>query len=274
MEFPSLSASQLTEADFNKLQAIIEEYQHLKQNLLQANAVIRQYFSVVEKWQNDVKESRTTDRKRITVLLGDKMTLSRQVEQLEAERQAANQLLAEKCKELEAFGQLRQQQQQQQQVVLGSPAGDMIPRQTYKAVERQLSELLAHNLQYKDMEQNYIEEIQCLKANQTAMQTLQGDLDRQREANRKMFEDLNNAREQNQVLIQQAEIFHKDFLQERDARQRMAGEREQLLAEINELRTRIPGCHIPKRFTCPACYTPFPTQDRLGEHLQNCSSSM
>lgn len=256
-EFPSLSSAQLTEEDLHKLQTIVAEHQQLRENLVKANAVIKTYFGAVEKWQTDVQQSKEADRRSLVAL------------------QEHNQRLQQQLKE--AGGGV-----------------ETVPRETYKNVERQCSQLLAENLQFKDMEQQFKDEIHCLRVNQASTEELvrmgQLDLQAERAACGRLEGDLRQAREENEVLVQQAEIYKKDFLAERDARQRMAGEKEAVLQELNRLRMMLSAtpqqqqqtgggvgvgsaaaghCGLV-RFMCPNCYSVFSSQQSLSQHLPQC----
>lgn len=281
-EFPSLSNAQLTEEDFNKLHLIIAEHQQLKENLLKANNVIRQYFGAVEKWQSDVKQAKEEDRRNIQHLTENNQKLSNEIRRLQSalnDRPAQSQdvqMAADVDALKRELDQLREEMK------------DVVPRQTYKNVERQCSQLLAENLQFKDMERQYVDTINCLQVNQASTEELvrlgQADLSAQRASTHQLIQELNNVKEENQVLIQQAEIYQKDFIQERDARQRMAGEKDEVIAELNRLRAMLPQTQMSGmptmgsanqcglvRYTCPNCYYQFNSQQQLNLHLPQCS---
>lgn len=255
------------------------EHQQLRDNLVKANAVIKSYFTAVEKWQNDVQVSRDTDHRNSTLLMQHNQKLQQQVHRLQDELEEA----AAKNKRPVAAAASAVDQSE-----------TMVSRATYKAVERQCSQLLAENLQFKDMEQQYVDTINCLKVNQASTEELvrmgQQDVSAERAGNRKLMGDLNAVREENQVLVQQAEIYKKDFIAERDARQRMAGEKEEVLTELNRLRMMLqagqPGtaqqqmqmqlqqqqqghCGLV-RYTCPSCYSQFGNQQMLSQHMPQC----
>lgn len=140
-----MSASNLTEEDLAKLQTTVAEHQQLRENLVKANAVIKTYFKSVEKWQNDVKQSKEADRQSLTLALANNQRLQQDLQRVQRE-------LEEEV--------ARKGPNSNNTLV---PTEDMVPRQTYKQVERQCSQLLAENLQFKDMEQQYQDEINCLK---------------------------------------------------------------------------------------------------------------
>lgn len=107
--------------------------------------MIKTYFKSVEKWQNDVKQSKEADRQSLTLALANNQRLQQDLQRVQRE-------LEEEV--------ARKGQNSNNTLV---PTEDMVPRQTYKQVERQCSQLLAENLQFKDMEQQYRDEINCLK---------------------------------------------------------------------------------------------------------------
>lgn len=299
-EFPSLSNANLTEEDLNKLQTIVAEHQQLRENLVKANGVIKTYFSAVERWQNDVKQSKETDRKNISLLMESNQKMQQELRRMqeELEEEKNNKSLARSTSDVamatavsHEIGTLKQELERARDATK-----DMVPRQQYKNVERQCSQLLAENLQFKDMEQQYIDTINCLKVNHASTEELvrmgQMDLNAEREANQKLAREVNQLREENQVLIQQAEIYKKDFEAERDARQQMAGQKDEVLSELNRLRMMLVQAsngqpsqmmmgHQPSppppahqfglvRYTCSSCYCIFSSQQQLSQHLPQC----
>lgn len=291
-EFPSLSNANLTENDLSKLQTMVAEHQQLRENLVKANAVIKTYFTAVEKWQNDVKRSKETDRRNLSLLQDNNQKLHKEVSRLQEQLDEAEkghgahntdvQMTTVVSAELEA---VRQELAHSKET-----AKDMVSRQTYKNVERQCSQLLAENLQFKDMEQQYIDTINCLKVNHASTEELvrmgQMDLNAERAASQKLMDQLGEVREQNQVLIQQAEIYQKDFIAERDSRQRMAGEKDEVVQELNRLRMLLTSQGVQAqaalqppqsqsrcglvRYMCPSCYTVFSSQQLLSQHMPQC----
>lgn len=230
----------------------------------------------MEKWQNDVKQSKEADRKNINKLTESNEKLQEDLQRVQRELDDAKRNSTTTVQDI--------------------PIGDMVPRHAYKTVERQCSQLLAENLQFKDMEQQYIDTINCLKVNHASTEELvrmgQVDLNAQRAENHALVTELGHVKEENQVLIQQAEIYQKDFIAERDARQRMAGEKDEVLVELNRLRMMLTatsnsngmmmgssnslnnsgqqiGCGLV-RYTCPSCYAQFSNQQALSSHLPLC----
>lgn len=317
-EFPSLSNANLTEQDLNKLQLVVAEHKQLRENLVKANAVIKTYFTAVEKWQNDVKQSKEADRRNITMLMENNQKLQRDLHRVQdeldevksANSKAVSSGSSASLNDVQMASQLSEELSSLKLELAKTKESTrgMVPHGTFKNIERQCSQLLAENLQIKDMEQQYIDQINCLKVNHASTEELirmgQMDLNAERAASNKTRDDLNQVKEENQVLIQQAEIYKKDFIAERDARQRMAGEKDELLTELNRLRMMLQAPAHPQmqmqqpqmqmqmqhpqqqqqphpqvmgnhfglvRHTCPNCYAQFTSQQLLSQHLPQCS---
>lgn len=247
----------------------------------------------MEKWQNDVKRAKEEDQRTIALLTANNQKLQQELRQLEeGQQQQQKGTTHAKQPPVEVLNQEQELQALKQELLQSKEAAkEMVTKQTFKQVERQCSQLLAENLQFKDMEQQYIDTINCLKVNHASTEELvrmgQVDLNAERAANHKLMGEFNSVKEENQVLIQQAEIYQKDFIAERDARQRMAGEKDEVITELNRLRMMLQampqqqqqqqqpqhanaGHYGLVRYTCPGCYAQFNSQQVLGQHLTQC----
>ncbi|XP_052895094.1 NF-kappa-B essential modulator [Anopheles moucheti] len=118
-----------------------------------------------------------------------------------------------------------------------------------KQLERRLSMEVAKNLEFEDMRNVYVDEINCLKANVKAAEQIYAAT---RVETQKLFDDIKSRddnieqlrneisvlQERVQMLTVQSDIFQKDFEAERTAREELAGEKSRILSEFEVLQRR------------------------------------
>uniref|UniRef100_A0A336LTB5 CSON000146 protein n=1 Tax=Culicoides sonorensis TaxID=179676 RepID=A0A336LTB5_CULSO len=118
-----------------------------------------------------------------------------------------------------------------------------------KELNRKTSDLLAQNLEFEDMKKVYKDELDCLKVNLTAAEELHKEmrntistLNTSNTENCKRVEDVSKklkvVQDENDLLKAQVEIYHKDFLMEREAREKLATEKDNILSELQLLKMR------------------------------------
>ncbi|XP_050074497.1 NF-kappa-B essential modulator [Anopheles maculipalpis] len=118
-----------------------------------------------------------------------------------------------------------------------------------KAIERRLSVEVAKNLEFEDMRNVYVDEINCLKANVKAAeqiyaaalvekQQLFDDIKSRDDTIMKLRDELATLQERVQMLTVQSDIFQKDFEAERTAREELAGEKSRILSEFEVVQRR------------------------------------
>lgn len=118
-----------------------------------------------------------------------------------------------------------------------------------KNFERQLSEIVAENLELKDLQQQYIDEINCLKVNLVAAEELhvknQDDIkflkasdEEKSEMFSKFDEERKALRVDLDVLRQQLDIYCRDFKIEQESRENLANEKDQLLSDLRDLQKK------------------------------------
>ncbi|XP_059609260.1 NF-kappa-B essential modulator [Phlebotomus argentipes] len=95
-EFPSMKGQNIASQDLSKLENFYCEHNQLKENLLNSNRCLRQYFALAEKWQNEIREFKRQQDVYQTHVVGENERLRGVVEQLEAR-------LREKNAELDAI---------------------------------------------------------------------------------------------------------------------------------------------------------------------------
>uniref|UniRef100_A0A182WKR7 CCHC NOA-type domain-containing protein n=1 Tax=Anopheles minimus TaxID=112268 RepID=A0A182WKR7_9DIPT len=128
-----------------------------------------------------------------------------------------------------------------------------VPEETHKRelkqLERKLSAEVAKNLEFEDMRNVYVDEINCLKANVNAaeqvyassrleMQKLFDDIKLRDDTIMQLRGEITQLQERVQMLTVQSDIFQKDFEAERTAREELAGEKSRILGEFEILQRR------------------------------------
>lgn len=118
-----------------------------------------------------------------------------------------------------------------------------------KALQREMSVVVARNLEFDDMKNVYVDEINCMKVNLAAAEELHAknrtELARQaREIEGKdvslaeNIRELKTLAEQVDVLQAQLDIYKVDFEAERSARGELASEKDRILADLKLLQKR------------------------------------
>uniref|UniRef100_A0A6B2EFC9 Putative rho-associated coiled-coil n=1 Tax=Phlebotomus kandelakii TaxID=1109342 RepID=A0A6B2EFC9_9DIPT len=95
-EFPSMKGQNIASQDLSKLENFYCEHNQLKENLLNSNRCLRQYFALAEKWQNEIRDFKRQQDVYQTHVVGENERLRGVVEQME-------QRLVEKNAEMEAL---------------------------------------------------------------------------------------------------------------------------------------------------------------------------
>lgn len=133
------------------------------------------------------------------------------------------------------------------------PSGNFISKEEHDKIVRelnqQLSQVTAENLEFVDMKKVYKDELTCIKVNMTSAEELQKQLqatvttlrasafEHSKRAEQYAME-LKNAKEQIELLSAQVEVYRTDFEQEREARQKLAAEKDNLSTDLKLLQTR------------------------------------
>lgn len=167
-----------------------------------------------------------------------------------------------------------------------------------KVLQREMSVVVARNLEFDDMKNVFVDEINCLKVNLTAAEELhakhRAELARQaREIETKdvslaeNIRELKTLAEQVDVLSAQLDIYKVDFEAERSARGELASEKDRILADLKLLQkrnqqlieevqngrvaqenaTKAANEALDKRVTDPPAETPGPS--RVGASAAN-----
>uniref|UniRef100_A0A1A9V210 CCHC NOA-type domain-containing protein n=1 Tax=Glossina austeni TaxID=7395 RepID=A0A1A9V210_GLOAU len=274
-QFPSISM-QASAEDIVKLQNLLTEHTQLQSTLTKFTNTLQQYHRSTlqfkeERQKNEKRYSEQLQecQKQIQQLQEENNRLNKdigtqldQIKALDIVRQKDREEMIQSISEKSALIEnMRVQIEKLEQSQLASfdvlPAsllntrksssdGIYIKRDEHQKViknlERQLSELLAKNLDFKDMEKQYIDELNCLKVNLTAAEELIRqshteihELKASNLAKQQRIEDLN----QRITLLEQSNQVHRhDFELERQSREKAVGEKQQTLKDLRILQKR------------------------------------
>ncbi|KAL9917964.1 NF-kappa-B essential modulator kenny isoform 1-T8 [Glossina fuscipes fuscipes] len=274
-QFPSISM-QASAEDIVKLQNLLTEHTQLQTTLTKFTNTLQQYHRSTlqfkeERQKNEKRYSEQLQecQKQIQQLQDENTRLNKdigtQLDQIKAldivrqkDREEMIQSISEKSALIENMrAQIEKLEQSQlasfdvlpaSLLKTGKSSSDEIyirreeHQKVVKNLETQLSELLAKNLDFKDMEKQYIDELNCLKVNLAAAEELirqsraeihelkTSNLDKQHR-----IEDLN----QRITLLEQSNQVHRhDFEIERQSREKAVGEKQQMLKDLRILQKR------------------------------------
>uniref|UniRef100_A0A1A9ZAR8 CCHC NOA-type domain-containing protein n=1 Tax=Glossina pallidipes TaxID=7398 RepID=A0A1A9ZAR8_GLOPL len=274
-QFPSISM-QASAEDIVKLQNLLTEHTQLQSTLTKFTNTLQQYHRSTlqfkdERQKNEKRYSEQLQecQKQIQQLQEENTRLNKdigtqldQIKALDMVRQKDREEMIQSISEKSALIEnMRVQIEKLEQSQLGSfdvlPASLLNTRKSssdaiyikrdehqkvIKDLERQLSELLAKNLDFNDMEKQYIDELNCLKVNLTAAEELIrqshaeiNELKASNLAKQQRIEDLN----QRITLLEQNNQVHRhDFELERQSREKAVGEKQQMLKDLRILQKR------------------------------------
>lgn len=262
-QFPSLCSMQACAEDVVKLQTMMTEYMALKQTLDKVNHTMQEYYKITQQWRKEAaareeeyKEKLQECQTQIDKLNDENRQLKKEVdinlEQMrlvedirQKEHDELRQSVSEKSSLINnmrvEIDKLQQHQVPSFEYVPEAvkSEGDYIKRDEHelqvKDLKRQMSTLLAENLEIIDMKNTYIEEINCLKVNLTSAEELLNEA-------RADIKDLKakNVQQEDEItnLKTQIEIYRRDFEMERADREKNAGEKELYLVDLRALQRR------------------------------------
>ncbi|XP_065368370.1 NF-kappa-B essential modulator isoform X2 [Calliphora vicina] len=285
-QFPSISMEACAE-DVVKLQNMVTEYSQLKTTIKKANNTMKQFYNNSLQWKEKMKtmEEKYKNRldgcqREIEVLRKQNQELESsfksQIEALEIARKKDREETVQEISEKNALVEnmraqiikLEQQQMASFEFVAQTQGEQkteqfnqvFITRREHndkiKQLERKLSEMLASNLDFKDIETQYVDELNCLKVNLVASEELhkkyRAEIAELVEANRKgqqqmvelekSIEELTRANEQQceriSLLEHQNEVHRKDFEMEQESRQTAVKEKQQILQDLRNLQRK------------------------------------
>ncbi|XP_005179872.1 NF-kappa-B essential modulator isoform X2 [Musca domestica] len=288
-QFPSISMKASPE-DVMKLQTMCNEYVQLKSTLEKVHNTMSLFYKNSLEWkekmnimENHYKEQLSDCQNQIEALRAENLQLKKsidvQVEQTKAvdlarqkDREDMIKTISEKNSLVENMrAQIVKLEQQ------NTATFEFLPKKhgeksdtnfdnlyitrgehdhIVKDLKRQLSELLAKNLDIQDMEKNYIDELNFLKVNLTAAEELvakmrseiaelkAADITKQNEIeelkrNADLLLNENTIQNERIILLeQQNEVHRRDFEMERESRQTAVGEKTQVLQDLRALQKR------------------------------------
>ncbi|KAM8711790.1 hypothetical protein ACLKA7_012319 [Drosophila subpalustris] len=262
-QFPSLCSMQACAEDVVKLQTMMTEYMALKQTLDKVNHTMQEYYKITQQWRKEAasreeeyKEKLQECQVQIDKLNDENRQLKKEVEinleqmrLVEDIRQKEHDELRQSVSEKSSLinnmrveiDKLQQHQVPSFEYVPddGKPDVEYIKRDEHelqlKELRREMSVLLAENLEINDMKKTYIEEINCLKVNLTSAEELlnvmRADINSLKAKDVQKDDEIENFKTQ-------IEIYRRDFEMERADREKNAGEKEQYLVDLRALQRR------------------------------------
>ncbi|KAL7736592.1 hypothetical protein ACLKA6_015230 [Drosophila palustris] len=262
-QFPSLCSMQACAEDVVKLQTMMTEYMALKQTLDKVNHTMQEYYKITQQWRTEAasreeeyKEKLQECQAQIDKLNDENRQLKKEVEinleqmrLVEDIRQKEHDELRQSVSEKSSLinnmrveiDKLQQHQVPSFEYVPddGKPEVEYIKRDEHelqlKELRREMSVLLAENLEINDMKKTYIEEINCLKVNLTSAEELlnvmRADINSLKAKDVQKDDEIENFKTQ-------IEIYKRDFEMERADREKNAGEKEQYLVDLRALQRR------------------------------------
>ncbi|XP_034104354.1 NF-kappa-B essential modulator isoform X2 [Drosophila albomicans] len=262
-QFPSLCSMQACAEDVVKLQTMMTEYVALKQTLDKVNHTMQEYYKITQKWREEAsgREEAYKQKLQECQLQIDKLTEENRQLKKDVEWNLEQMRLVESIRQKE-HDELRQSVSEKSSLISNMrveidklqqhqvPSFEYVPEATtteseyikreehelqVKDLKRQMSQLLAENLEINDMKKTYIDEINCLKVNLTSAEELFNAT--RADVNNLKAKDLQKD-EEIAYLKTQIDIYRRDFEMERADREKNAGEKEQYLVDLRALQRR------------------------------------
>ncbi|XP_061396454.1 NF-kappa-B essential modulator [Musca vetustissima] len=280
-QFPSISM-QASAEDVMKLQTMCNEYMQLKSTLEKVNNTMSLFYKNSLEWKEKMnnmedhyKQQLNDCQNQIEALRAENLQLKKsideQIEQTKAVDLARQNDREEMIKTISEKNSLVENMRAQiVKLEEQNTTFEFVPKKTasktdgnfdnlyitraehdkiVKDLKRQLSELLAQNLDKQDMEKTYIDELNCLRVNFTAAEELiaksraelaelkAADITKQNR-NELLLHENTIQNERIVLLEQQNEVHRKDFEMERESRQTAVGEKAQVLQDLRALQKR------------------------------------
>ncbi|XP_037940929.1 NF-kappa-B essential modulator [Teleopsis dalmanni] len=279
-QFPSLCSMEACAEDVVKLQNMMSEYVELKHTLSKVSLTMKQYYERTTIWKEQMQRTETEYKQlleechnQIAILRNENLELKEELKSKMVDLKLCDDIrqkdhekliltLSEKSSIIENMRTQIEKLEQQQLAsfeFVPKTLNDCQNKHEYvdrlehervkKQFERQLSELLAENLDLNDVQKQYMDEINCLKVNLTAAKEIikksQADIEILRSNDfekSQIFESYETERkklkEEMLLLRQQVEIYSKDFVAETTIRQNLATEKDQLLNDLRILQRK------------------------------------
>lgn len=205
-----------------------------KQELLQMNQSLRQQIGEVEERAKITIDCLTSENKAQSMTISEKDSIIRNIH--------------EQISRLE-------QNRESMVFVESRPAGasEMILKsehdQILAVLNERFSEEIAKNMEFNDLRKMYKDELDCLKVNlasaeelhkqsQATIQTLTASNGENSKRAAQAEREFATARERIDLLNAQVEIYRNDFQMEREAREKIASEKDSLAADLSLLQKR------------------------------------
>lgn len=270
-QFPSLCSLQASPEDVVKLQNLMSEYHGLKTTLGKVNRTMLNYHRQQWQWRQEATDREQQYKDQLLECQKQMEKLSKENQQLKQEletkmeqielvqnlnQKEQDELRQSASEKMSLINNMRVEIDKLQQLKMHSfefvpddgpkpgpesesTALNYVQREEHERQVRELnhklSQLMAENLEIKDMKKTYVEKIDCLKVNLTSAQELMDKM--QRDISELKAKD---AQKQERIahLQTQNDIYRKDFEMERADRKKNAGEKDQYLLDLRALQRR------------------------------------
>ncbi|XP_017022411.1 NF-kappa-B essential modulator isoform X2 [Drosophila kikkawai] len=269
-QFPSLCSLQASAEDVVKLQNMMTEYLTLKTTLDKVNNTMLNYHKLTQQWRQEAADREQQCKQQLLECQEQVISLRAENQQLKADletkiaqiemvqdfsQKEQDDLRKSVSEKTSLINNMRVEIDKLQQLKMHS--FEFVPEEGAKAepdaalalnyvqrdehdrqvreLKHQLSEVVAENLEIREMKKTYIEEIDCLKVNLTSAQELMGKM--QRDIDELKAKDIQK-QEEIEHLKTQNDIYRRDFEMERADREKNAGEKEQYLMDLRSLQRK------------------------------------
>ncbi|XP_055307839.1 NF-kappa-B essential modulator isoform X2 [Sitodiplosis mosellana] len=285
---PSLSNS-IQKEDVEKWQHLIQERNDLKDALQRTNTAMRQQYSMVNNWQNsvkDLKENHETELNKFRNINDELFHQNYDLQAKVAELQHLAELSRKTCiqteKNLLITDKFEKEELEKQIQSLKLELANTIA--TNVEIEEAHQETKVKLVAIQELFKNSTAEIANLKKKN---ECLQRDLDETKALASQYCENMN-------MIQTQCDVFRNDFELERKQREEMACERDQMIADIKMLKKRnqalvdeaqsyytetsasltsnvsIEDNNEIQTFVCPLCSNAYTQLNDLESHVQSC----
>ncbi|XP_064540321.1 NF-kappa-B essential modulator isoform X2 [Drosophila montana] len=263
-QFPSLCSMQACAEDVVKLQTMMTDYMALKQTLDKVTHTMQEYYKITQQWRMEAASREQNYQEQLK-------QCQTQIDKINEENQQLKRELEMKLEQIHLVEDIHQKEHDELRQSVSEKSSlinnmrveidrlqkhqlnsyEYVPDESIvepdykkksdehecqvKDLQRQMSALLAENLEFKDMKKTYVDEIDCLKVNLTSAEELlnvmRADVNALKAKDAQKDDEITH-------LKTQIDIYRRDFEMERADREKNAGEKEQYLADLRALQRR------------------------------------
>ncbi|XP_058462399.1 NF-kappa-B essential modulator-like [Malaya genurostris] len=239
------------------LKAVIDSLTSENQALKQALAARETHIKAQEtQIQTEILAAQQETKDLAKQIEAERTSAGEEIDELRKAVSEKESILKNLAKEIE-----RLELERQEFVVINSNKPDSKDRADFefinkeehnrqlKMLQREMSVVVAKNLEFEDMKKVYIDELNCLKANLIAAEELHAkyraeihrlakEVESKSVSFAENFRELKSVSEQVDVLTAQLDIYKNDFEAERAARAEIASEKDRVMSDLKLLQKR------------------------------------